>query len=70
MEAKLLEHIRAGGTINIINYAKHIKVTPKVLARFEKHGQKVFKTDSKGSLYIARGKAWDCIDYCRITGTF
>ena len=65
---KILAFIESGGTIIISTHLKHIEVTAKALRKFEKAGTQLFKTDSTGSLYIARGKAWDCIDHARITG--
>ncbi len=57
------ESLQAGRTVYLSNHLKSIAVTPKTILRWKAAGQELFKTDTKGSLYIRRGKAWDCIDY-------
>lgn len=60
------DHIDNGRTIVIATAFRAIEIAPKTWARWEKSGAPLFKATAK-SLYIARGKSWDCIDYCQIT---
>lgn len=55
-----------GATVYLQTYTKCTEVTARTLANFVECGG-LFKGDSKGSLYIRRGKNWDCIDYGKIT---
>ena len=55
-----------GATIFLRTYTNCTEVTARTLVNFEACGG-LFKVDSKGSLYIRRGKNWDCIDYSKIT---
>lgn len=57
--------IADGSTIYIYTYGRCVEVSPRTFARFGGENGP-FKVDAKDSLYIARGKAWDCIDYTSI----
>ena len=63
---KIMDIIRQGGAITISTHLKHIEVNSKTVAKFAKINAQIFKTVND-SLYIARGKNWDCIDYAKIT---
>lgn len=57
------ETLQEGKTVYISTHYKSIEVTPKT---FKRWGNTLFKV-SGNSLYIARGKNFDCIDYCKFT---
>ncbi len=59
------EAIKAGRTVYICNHMKQVKVTPKTYKKWADSGYYLFKDDGQ-SLYMARGKNYDCIDYCAI----
>lgn len=54
-----------GKTVIFANYLRAWKITPKTVANFAKAGVDLFKVKGK-SLYMARGKNYDCMDYCAI----
>lgn len=58
--------LKSGTTIYISTCLKSICVTPKTMEKWKKLGIPLFKASEK-SLYVARGKNYDCIDYCKIT---
>lgn len=62
---EIMEHIRRGGTVDICTHLKVRRVTGKVLQRWERAGYDLFEVRD-GSLYIGRGRHYDCIDHCRI----
>lgn len=62
------ERIAEGRTVYVTTALKATKVSPRTVASFKKDGHEVFKL-AGGSCYMARGKAWDCIDFCRITAS-
>jgi hypothetical protein len=56
--AKLQAHLAAGGSFYICTSYRATKVSPK-------HTDMI-RLGKSGSIYVQRGKAWDCIDYCAI----
>lgn len=60
------ERIEEGRTVFVSTYGKHTKITAKNVAAFKAAGAEMFQATKTG-LYIARGRNWDCIDYCKIT---
>ena len=61
----ITEQVNAGRTVVIGTHYKAWEINKRTFDRFDKAGSQLFKTDTK-SLYMARGKNWDCIDYCSI----
>ena len=57
--------INEGKTIYINTYTSSTVISPKTYAKWVKSGHPLFKATEK-SLYVARGKSFDCIDYCSI----
>lgn len=57
------ERLATGATIIIGSYTKPIQITPANYKRWKSKGQTMFRVGQDNSLYIARGKNWDCIDY-------
>ncbi len=53
----ILEHLKAGGSVMTVTYAKAIQYKPKHAA--------MFKATDKG-LYVQRGKSWDCLNFTTI----
>jgi hypothetical protein len=49
-----------GMTVRIATAMQYTDVTSKTVAKFNKAGYDLFKVSGK-SLYIRRGKNWDCI---------
>ena len=52
---KIQAHFAAGGEIIVATYTKATHFKPKHSAMIQMRGS---------SLYMQRGKHWDCIDYC------
>jgi hypothetical protein len=52
---EILSHLSKGGAVQISTALKAFILKPKHKDRIKLQGE---------SLYIARGKRWDCIDYC------
>lgn len=65
--AKMLDFLKAGGTIYISTHLRTTKVTQKHIDKFEASGRPLFKATAD-SLYMSVGKRYDCIDWCKITG--
>lgn len=57
--------LESGKTVYVCTCTKQTKVTPKIFASWVKDGLKLFKV-SGNSLYMARGRSFDCIDFCTI----
>lgn len=57
--------IAAGQTVFVMTARGAIKVTPKTAAKWDAAGRPVFKF-SKGSLFVASGRRYDCIDFNHI----
>ena len=62
------ERLSDGMTVYLQTALQATKVTKKNFDNFEEFGG-MFKTDSNDSLYIRRGKNWDCVDYCRLSAS-
>ena len=59
MLEKIQNHLKQGGTVVVSTYCRAWQFDGPKYAEY-------FRQDSKGSLYMRRGKSWDCIDYCAI----
>ncbi len=57
--------LAAGGTVYVLTALRAIKVTAKTAAKWLESGKPVFKL-SRGSLWVASGRRYDCIDYNHI----
>jgi hypothetical protein len=58
LERKIAETFAAGGIVQVATALRYTNYTAKYAANF-KFG--------RFSAYVARGKHWDCIDFCKIT---
>lgn len=63
---RINELLDTGATIYISTCLKSTKITSKNRAAWEKTGRPLLKV-VKDSLYMGRGKTYDCIDYCDIS---
>lgn len=61
----IVASLEAGKTVYVCTCTKQVKVTPKTFASWVKDGLKLFKV-AGNSLYMARGRSFDCIDFCTI----
>jgi hypothetical protein len=55
----MMAHFAVGGRVMISTYLKHTLAAPKHAKMFKVAGK-------RPSLFMQRGKNWDCIDYCAI----
>ena len=63
---KIIELIESGKTVSFTTYLKTMPVNLRTLNNFRNAGYELFK--SKGnSIYMMKGKKYDCIDGCKIT---
>ena len=62
----ILDSIKDGKTAYIATRLKTVKVDKKTLNKWDNSGYPLFK-EANRSLFIARGRNYDCIDYCKIT---
>lgn len=53
-------------TVYVSTTLKTVKITSKTAQRFVDAGHDLFKIDSTGSLLMARGRHYDCIDGCAL----
>lgn len=60
------DNLAAGRTIYVSTYTRSVKVTAKTAKAWADKGHNLFKL-SGNSAFMARGKSWDCIDFCKIT---
>jgi hypothetical protein len=54
----IINHLQNNGEVYICTYTKAIKYQSKHI--------NMFKLGKSGSVYVQRGKNWDCIDYAGI----
>lgn len=66
--AEILRRIEAGQTLYVCTYTRATRVTKRTLVSWRKSGLELFRADAR-SLYMARGRAWDCIDGCALRFT-
>lgn len=60
--AAIVNALEGGCTVLVMTARGAIKVTAKNAAKWKAAGRPVFKL-AKGSIFIASGKRYDCIDY-------
>lgn len=58
-------HINAGRTVFVSTALKSTRITPRTFANWARLGHELFKVKGD-TLYMARGRSFDCIDYCAI----
>ncbi len=63
---KIKATIKAGNTIQISTAYRSTVVDQKVIDKFDKAGYPFFKA-TRRNMFMMQGKAYVCIDYCRIT---
>jgi len=64
--AWIQERLAEGRTVYVCTYTRATKITPKAAKRWADAGLALFKVDGRGSLLMARGKHYDCIDGCAL----
>ena len=62
---QIYDHCNAGGSVYICTHLKSWLINKKAITRWENAGCELLK-ETAGSLYMGRGKHYDCIDYCHI----
>ena len=62
---RIISHTNNGGTVFICTHLRAVKINKNVVSKWEKSGYDLFKIKN-GSLFMARGKNFDCIDFCKI----
>lgn len=55
-----------GMTVLITTYTHQTRISPRTAKSWAKDGLDLFKVQGE-SCFIARGKSWDCIDFCKIS---
>lgn len=58
---KIMETINSGKTVQFRSGMSCINVDKKTVNRFKKAGAELFRSEGK-SIFIARGRNWDCLD--------
>jgi len=61
----IIAAIESGKVVTVSTYTQSRAIYFKTLKKFREAGIPLFKV-SDDSLYMARGKHYDCIDYCKI----
>ena len=64
--AEIVKTIESGKTVTISTAWKAWEITPRTWAKWVASGHSLLKVKGE-SLYMARGKAYDCIDLCKFT---
>lgn len=64
--AMIQQGLTWGATVYVTTYTRAIRITPKTARKWEAARLPLFKVQGD-SLYLARGKHFDCIDYAGIT---
>lgn len=62
----IMDALMAGKTVYLSTHLKAITITQKGVDQWAAVGRPLLKVIGK-SLYVARGKSYDCADYCAIT---
>jgi hypothetical protein len=55
----ILANLEAGNSVSVTTYTRSVN--------YKAEHKTMFKLGVSGSVYVQRGKNWDCIDLCRIT---
>ena len=62
---QIVTHVINGGTVDICTCLKAWRINKRALDRWNKAGYELIK-EKNGSLYLGRGRHYDCIDGCHI----
>lgn len=62
---KLISYIKEGRTVRVSTPLRVTDIEAKHLAQWEKAGRPLLRA-GKNSMYMASGKKYVCIDFCRI----
>lgn len=62
----ILELLKSGKIVYISTPLKSYKITQKDVDKFDKTGKPLLKA-SEGSMFLAVGKRYVCINYCKFT---
>lgn len=62
----ILSALNSGKTVYISTFTRCTKVTPKIFKTWNDRGLELFKSDGKHT-WMASGKNFVCIDYCKIS---
>lgn len=57
--------LATGKTVDLITATRIVRITPKLAKSWEAAGLPVVKVQGE-SLYVARGRSYECADYCAI----
>lgn len=63
--SKILSHLKNGGSVDICTHTKAWRIKQKNIDQWNAVGISLLK-ENKGSLYMAYGKRYCCIDFCHI----
>ena len=63
----MIEALEAGKSVYLATCTRITEITPKTWQRWQAKGLKLLHADSNGHDYMASGKRFVCIDYCKIT---
>lgn len=63
--SQIKQWLNTGKTVYISTATRTTKITPKTYANWEKSGHELLKA-SGDSMYMASGRNFVCIDYCKI----
>ena len=62
------DKIEEGLTVYVTTHLKSTAISPRTWGCWAEHGNTLFKlSEDNTSLFMARGKNYDCIDYCKIS---
>lgn len=62
----IIEKLNTGFTVYVSTYLKSWEITKKTYDKFESLNFPLFKVN-KDSIFMASGKKYVCIDYCKIS---
>jgi len=63
--AWMLDALATGKTVRVATAWRVTDVTPKIAKKFADAGCPIFRASDK-SIYMAAGRRYDCIDFCKI----
>lgn len=55
----IVNNLNAGNSVSLTTHTRSVNYKPKHVG--------MFKLGNSGSVYVQRGKHWDCIDLSRVT---
>lgn len=63
--AWMLDALATGKTVRVATAWRVTDITPKIAKKFADAGHPIFRASDK-SIYMAVGRRYDCIDFCKI----